>query len=108
MERPTKRIKRSKSDPDFQLSLVEGNNEKDDDDDDDVVVILDAKDASASSTSMVNLITVDQTEVDDEVAIVGEKNAMKLPHARQDCTDCKFVSNVCWGMLSFSFVNALL
>jgi hypothetical protein len=99
MERPMKRIKRSKSDPDFTLL------NDDEEEDDDCVVILDAKEAKASG--MVNVATtVDMMDDDDddEVAVVGEKNAMKLPHARQDCTDCKFVLDVrLMSVLSISF-----
>ena len=99
MKRPMKRIKRSKSDPDFSLRNEE------EEDDDDCVVILDVKEAKASG--MVNIgTTVDLMDDDDgdEVAVVGEKNTMKLPHARQDCTDCRFVLDVrLMSVLSISF-----
>ena len=62
----------------------------DDDDDDDDVVIVD------NSTAATSARTIEQTDDndDDEVQAIGENNVMRLPHARQHCTQGQFVQDV--------------
>jgi len=62
-----------------------------DDDDDDIVIVDTATAAAAASARTIPQINDND---DDEVQAIGEKNVMRLPHARQHCTQSKFVQDV--------------
>ena len=71
--------------------LGDGDDDDDDDDDDDEVFIVEPSESAKSTTT---ISTAMDESADDEVQAIGEKNVMKLPHARHHCTQYKFVLDV--------------
>jgi len=76
-------------DDDDEIEILEG---------DDIPVRFDAEEATAqhhgsySSTGKVN-------GADDDIAVVGTKNHVRLPHARQDCTEKPFQSDTGYSLV---------
>lgn len=62
----------------------------DGDDDDEVFIVEPSESAKRTNT----ISTAMDDSADDEVQAIGEKNVMKLPHARHHCTQYKFVLDV--------------